>query len=85
MCEFVFLIGSTDDFDTLEELFEAYRDGTLENMNAFAYKFSLPDALAQDGGGEEVTLRIPTLIGRGLAFSDGWGMENTLSFYIKVS
>lgn len=75
MRKFIFLIGSTDDFGDLEDLKNAYFDNTLADYNASYYEFEVP--VNHDLG-------IALLVGRGLAFSNDWGMDGTLSTLLEA-
>jgi hypothetical protein len=81
MRRFTFLIGSTDDFESIEALEEAYNNVTLGERNASVY--TIP--LRADCGTDTMTVRdIATYIGRGLAFSNDWGMDGTVSTLLEV-
>jgi len=81
MRTFIFLIGSTDDLESLEHLENAYNNGSLGEYNASAHRFQL----RADCGTDTMTVRdIATYIGRGLAFSSDWCMDGTLSTVIEV-
>ena len=71
---FVFVIGSTDDFESVNDLHiaaEARALGGTVDLNFSCHPFSVPSALDED------TIN---LIGRGLAFSNGWCEDDTISF-----
>lgn len=81
MRTFIYIIGSMDDFSSYEELEAAYNDGTLGGRNASVHKFQL----RADCGTDSMTVRdIATYIGRGLAFSNDWGMDGTFGDLIEV-
>ena len=78
MRKFIFLIGSTDDFVSLEELTNVYFDlgERIRNSgNASFFEFEVPAHL--DRG-------FALLIGRGLAFTNGWCMDDTLSTLLEA-
>lgn len=75
MRNFVYIIGSMDDFGDLEDLKNAYFDGVLGDYNASYYAFELP--VNHDLG-------IALLVGRGLAFTNDWGMDGTLSCLLEA-
>ena len=80
MRTFIFLIGSSDEFDSVEHLEAAYNAGDLGFRMATAHRFQL----RADCGTDTLTVRdIATLIGRGLAF-ESWTMDGTLSTLIEV-
>ena len=74
VAHFVFVIGSTDDFESVNDLHiaaEARALGGTVDLNFLCHPFSVPSALDED------TIN---LIGRGLAFSNGWCEDDTISF-----
>ena len=74
VAHFVFVIGSTDDFDSANDLHIAAEQRSLGgdvDLNFSCHPFSAPAGLDED------TI---TLIGRGLAFSNGWCEDDTISF-----
>jgi len=76
MRKFIYLIGSTDDFGDLEDLKNAYFDGVLlEDYNASYYEFEVP---------VDHDLGIALLVGRGLAFTNDWCMDGTLSCLLEA-
>ena len=75
MKSYVYLIGSTDDFVTLEELTNAYFNNHLEDLNAYFFEFDLPMNCSN-----EIAVRV----GRGLAFENGWCMDDTLSTLLEA-
>jgi len=80
MRTFIFLIGSSDEFDSIEHLEAAYNDGALSGRMATAHRFQL----RADCGTDTLTVRdIATLVGRGLAF-ESWTMDDTFSTLIEV-
>lgn len=80
MRKFTFLIGSTDDFETLEDLQNTYFNGSVAQRNMSVFTFEVPDT-----GTNSLTVRdIATYIGRGLAFSNDWGMDGTVSTLMEV-
>ena len=80
MRKFTFIIGSTDDFETLEDLQNTYFNGSVSQRNMSVFAFDVPDV-----GTNSLTVRdIATYIGRGLAFSNDWGMDGTLSTLLEA-
>ena len=80
MRKFIFLIGSTDDFETLEDLRNTYFNGSVTQRNMSVFTFDVPDV-----GTSSLTVRdIATYIGRGLAFSNDWCMDGTLSCLLEA-
>jgi len=81
MRTFVYIIGSTDDFESLEDLTNAYLDDRLSGKNASVYRFQL----RADSGTDSMSVqKIAHLIGFGLAFSDDWCMEGTFSDLLET-
>ena len=80
MRKFIFLIGSTDDFESLEDLQNTYFNGGVTERNMSVFTFDVPDV-----GTNSLTVRdIATYIGRGLAFSNDWCMDGTLSALLEA-
>ncbi len=75
MRKFIFLIGSTDDFESLEDLKETYFNNGLEYLNADFYEFELPMNCSDE---------IVELVGRGLFFENGWCMDDTFSCVLEA-
>ena len=75
MRKFIYLIGSTDDFECLEDLKETYFNNGLEHLNADFYEFELPMNC-----GNEIAVRV----GRGLAFENDWCMDDTFSDLLEA-
>ena len=80
MRKFTFIIGSTDDFETLEDLRNTYFNGGVTERNMSVFTFDVPEV-----GTNSLTVRdIATYIGRGLAFSNDWCMDGTLSCLLEA-
>lgn len=72
---YTFLIGTTDDFESLNALMdyvEANHDKGFQNYSLF--EFEAPVGLDQE---------TVTMIGRGIAFSNDWCMDDTFSCVIE--
>ena len=83
MRKFIFLIGSTDDFESLETLTFAYfnEPDQFAELNASVFTFVVPNV----GTGSPLTVHdLATYIGRGLAFSNDWCMDGTLSCILEA-
>ncbi len=84
MNSYVFLIGALSDFDSAEELRNLYLKGELKagcGRNFALYEFSLPDVPVMADGtykGRDIA----ALVGRGLAFTEDWCREGTISFLL---
>jgi len=71
---YTFIIGTMDDFDSVEDLIDYVEvNGPTGDRNYSVFEFDTTD-LPED------TL---TLIGRGIAFSNDWCMDDTYSFLVK--
>jgi hypothetical protein len=80
MRKFIFLIGTTDDFESLEDLTNTYFNGGVTERNMSVFTFDVPEV-----GTNSLTVRdIATYIGRGLAFSNDWCMDGTLSTLLEA-
>ena len=77
MRHFIFLIGSTDDFESLEDIKNTYFNGndTYRNMSVFPVSLSEVCQVA----GYDTLEEIATLIGRGEAMAEGWCLDDTHS------
>ncbi len=83
MRNFVYIIGSTDDFGDLEDLKNAYFDGVLlGDYNASIIPVSLDEACKVKG--YNTLEEIATMIARGEAMSDGWCLDDTLSCLLEA-
>jgi len=81
MRKFIFLIGTTDDFESLEDLKNAYfNDDTDRNMSVFPVEISEACRVA----GYDTIEEIATMIGRAEAFSSDWCMDDTLSILLEA-
>ena len=82
MRKFIFLIGSMDDFESLEALKNAYFNelDQFAELNASVFIFDVPDVSTSS-----LTVRdIATYIGRGMAFSSDWCMDGTFSTLLEA-
>lgn len=74
MKTYTFLIGTTDDFESMDELIEHFEEGGGTHIcNCAAYVFEAPESCDQN---------TVTMIGRGIAFSSDWCMDDTYSCVI---
>ena len=77
MRKFIFLIGSMDDFESLEALKNAYfeRGERIRGEgNASVFEFELP----------ENSRDVAFLVGCGLAFTNDWCMDGTFSTLLEA-
>ncbi len=80
MRKFISLIGSMDDFESLEDLQNTYFNGGVTERNMSVFTFDVPEV-----GTNSLTVRdIATYIGRGLAFSNDWCMDGTFSCLLEA-
>ena len=78
MRKFIFLIGSTDDFESIEALTTAYfklGEHIRDEGNVSFFEFEVPENLERG---------YAILIGRGLAFTNNWCMDDTLSTLLEA-
>lgn len=75
MRNFIFVVGSLDLFESIEELREAVEGGSGHYS---IYEFSLPYHP------ENEALNIPYLVGAGMAFMEGWCADGIFSYVEEV-
>jgi hypothetical protein len=72
MKTYTFIIGSTDDFETCEDLQDyAEEKGYYGELNYSIFEFDCPAECSEE---------IVTMMGRGYAFSNDWALDGALSF-----
>jgi hypothetical protein len=71
--EYIFVIGDAEDFDTMDDVISYITEGGT-GKKAASYAFEMPKNCDES---------IAALVGRGIAFSAGWRMDNTNSCTIK--
>lgn len=72
---YTFIIGSTDDFEHIGELDDyVERHGFNGSRNYSIFEFEAPESCDHSA---------VTMIGRGIAFSNDWCMDDTYSFLIE--
>ena len=76
MKTYTFLIGTTDDFESMDELIQHFGDSNYPSSicNCASYEFEAPESCDQE---------TTTLIGRGIAFSNDWCMDDTYSCVVE--
>ena len=76
MKTYTFIIGTTDDFESMDELIEHFEGSSYPSSicNCSAFQFEAPTQCDQD---------TVTLIGRGIAFSNDWCMDDTYSCVVE--
>jgi len=82
MRNFIFIIGSTDDFGNLEDLKKAFFDCVLGDYNASIILVSLDEGCKVKG--YDSIEQIATMIARGEAMSKGWCLDDTLSTLLEA-
>jgi len=71
---YTFIIGTMDDFESVEDLIDYVESERMGGgLNYACHEFEAP---------EECDEETATLIGRGIAFSDNWSMDDTVSFLV---
>jgi len=78
MSTYTFVIGSMDDFESVDELmawaaFEGRHEASIYR-NAQYWEFDCPADCSDE---------LVTMIGRGYAFSSDWCEDHTFSFFVK--
>ena len=81
MRNFVYIIGSMDDFSSYEELQTAYFENKLGDRNASVFHIQLRESAGTDA----LPLRhLATLVGRGMAFGADWCMDGTFGDLLEA-
>lgn len=80
MKNFIYLIGTSDDFESIEDLQNTYFNGDSDR-NMSVYPVSLDEACKVQG--YNTLQEIATMIGRAEAFSSDWCMDGTLSCLLE--
>jgi len=81
MKNFIYIIGTTDDFESIEDLKNTYFNGETErNMSAFPV--SLSEACKVEG--YDTLQEIATMIGRGEAMGADWCLDDTVSCLLEA-
>ena len=76
MKAYTFLIGSADDFESMDEMLDHFEGSDFPSSicNCASYDFEAPAECDKD---------TVTMIGRGLAFSNDWSMDDTYSCVVE--
>jgi len=82
MRNFVYIIGTTDDFESLEDLKNTYFNGNNTYRNMSVFPVSLSEACQVEGYTR--LEEIATILGRGEAMSSGWCLDDTLSCLLEA-
>jgi len=81
MRNFVYLIGTQDDFESLDDLQHAYFNGNPDR-NMSVYPVSIDENCKV--GGYDTLQEIATMIARGEAMTNDWCLDGTLSILLEV-
>ena len=84
MRNFIYLIGSADDFESIEDLVFTYRDdprGDRDPRNMSIYPVSLGEGTTV--GGYRSLEEVAIIIARGEAMTDGWCLDDTVSTLLE--
>lgn len=77
MKTYTFIIGTMDDFDFIESLVDyVEQEGYDGDLNYSIFEFDCPADCSEE---------TVTMIGRGIAFSNDWSMDDTFSCVIDGS
>ena len=82
MRKFIYLIGSTDDFESIEDLVNTYFNGGVTERNMSVFPLEISEACKVVG--YERIEDIATILGRGEAMSNDWCMDGTLSCLLEA-
>ena len=82
MRKFIYLIGSMDDFESLEDLKNTYFNGGPYRRNMSVFEVELSEACRVSG--YDSLPEIATLIGRAEAFTHNWCEDGTLSTLLEA-
>lgn len=75
MKTYTFIIGSMDDFESIEDLMDyVEQEGLNGGLNYSVHEFEAPSGC---------NLSTVQLIGYGIAFENDWTQDGTLSFFIE--
>jgi hypothetical protein len=84
MRNFIYLIGSGDDFSSIQDLVQAYREdpqGNGDQRNMSVYPVTLGEGTMV--GGYRSMEEVATIIARGEAMTDGWCLDDTVSALLE--
>jgi hypothetical protein len=83
MQTFTFLIGSTNDFATVEDLYAAWMSGDRDFSAAHSvYNISISEGSHVEGCADLGDIAV--LIGRGRAMASGWVLDDTVSCLLNA-
>jgi hypothetical protein len=79
MKTYTFIIGSMDDFENASALMDEVENKGAGDEDPGNGCYSIHEFEAPEGCDEECV----TLIGRGIAFSEGWAQDDSISFLVE--
>jgi len=82
MRNFVYIIGTCDDFESIEDLQNTYFNGAETPRNMSVYPVSLSEATKVQG--YDTLQEVATMIGRGEAMTNDWCLDDTLSILLEA-
>ena len=85
MRNFIYLIGTSDDFESIDDLKACYFDPSsprFAESNASCISVNLSESCKVQGYGS--LQEIATMIARGEAMSDGWCLDDTVSILLEA-
>ena len=82
MKNFVYIIGTSDDFESIEDLKNTYFNGGPYRRNMSYFPIEISEACKVTG---YLTLQeLAVMIGRGEAMTDSWCLDDTVSFLLEA-
>jgi hypothetical protein len=82
MRKFVYIIGTTDDFESIEDLQNTYRNGMDTPRNMSVYPVWLSEETKVQG--YDTLQEIAVMIGRGEAMTNDWCLDDTVSILLEA-
>lgn len=82
MRKFIYLIGTVDDFDGIEDLQNTYFNGGVTDRNMSVIPVELDPACRVSG--LDTIEDVAILIARGIAFTNDWCMDGTFSTLLEA-
>ena len=82
MRKFIYLIGTSDDFESIEDLKNTYFNGMDTPRNMSVYPVWLSEACKVQG--YDSLQEIATMIGRGEAMTNDWCLDDTVSILLEA-
>ena len=82
MRKFVYIIGTTDDFESIEDLQNTYRNGMDTPRNMSVYPVWLSEETTVQG--YDTLQEIAVMIARGEAMTNDWCLDDTVSILLEA-